>query len=204
MIKYFYDFITSNMNDKMPKYKQTGINYIKFAKEENNIFKVLFMSKTNLSIREFIDTADENFDEVEKYINMSTSLTGENLKSFHVKMWLFTHGLATLIACKAVNLTDEEIISFFDNYPLAKKYLNNNVKNSIHIKVYSNFLKDTAESMGFTIDDENYDYVVYPDYLADEVQNETQTLIEISSHNFVSKNPFVRLEKRYEILEKLI
>ena len=68
----------------------------------------------------------------------------------------------------------------------------------------SNFLKDTAESMGFTIDDENYDYVVYPDYLADEVQNETQTLIEISSHNFVSKNPFVRLEKRYEILEKLI
>ena len=24
------------------------------------------------------------------------------------------------------NLTDEEIISFFDNYPLAKKYLNNN------------------------------------------------------------------------------
>ena len=86
----------------------------------------------------------------------------------------------------------------------SKKYLNNNVKNSIHIKVYSNFLKDTAESMGFTIDDENYDYVVYPDYLADEVQNETQTLIEISSHNFVSKNPFVRLEKRYEILEKLI
>ena len=97
-----------------------------------------------------------------------------------------------------------EIVSFFDNYPLSKKYLNNNVKNSIHIKVYSNFLKDTAESMGFTIDDENYDYVVYPDYLADEVQNETQTLIEISSHNFVSKNPFVRLEKRYEILEKLI
>lgn len=78
MIKYFYDFITNNMNDEMPKYKQTGINYIKFAKEE-------------------------------KYINISTSLTGENLKSFHVKMWLFTHGLATLIACKAVNLTDEEI-----------------------------------------------------------------------------------------------
>ena len=77
-------------------------------------------------------------------------------------------------------LSDEEILSFFDNYPLAKKYLNNNnVKNSIHIKVCSNFLKDTAESMGFTIDDENYDYVVYPDYLAYEVKNETQKLIEI-------------------------
>ena len=126
MIKYFYDFITSNMNDEIPKYKQTGINYIKFAKEENNIFKVLFMSKTNLSIREFIDTADENFDEVEKYINMSTSLTGENLKSFHVKMWLFTHGLATLIACKAVNLTDEEISNLLSSEFRALVLLENN------------------------------------------------------------------------------
>ena len=46
---------------------------------------------------------------VEKYINMSTSLVGKDLKSFHVKMWLFTHGIATLIASGAVNLTDEEI-----------------------------------------------------------------------------------------------
>ena len=84
------------------------------------------MSKTNLSIREFIDTADENFDEVEKYINMSTSLTGENLKSFHVKMWLFTHGLATLIACKAVNLTDEEISKLLSSEFKALVLLENN------------------------------------------------------------------------------
>ena len=123
--KYLNELINS-MNDKMPKYKQTGINYIKFAKEENNIFKVLFMSKTNLSISEFIDAADENFDEVEKYINMSTSLTGENLKSFHVKMWLFTHGLATLIACKAVNLTDEEISMLLSSEFKALVLLENN------------------------------------------------------------------------------
>lgn len=109
MIKYFYDFLTSNMNDKSPKYKQVGINYIKFAKEEKNIFKVLFMSKTNLSISKFIDTSDDNFAEVEKYINKSTSLYGKDLKSFHAKMWLFTHGLATLIASEAINLSEEEI-----------------------------------------------------------------------------------------------
>ena len=40
---------------------------------------------------------------------MSTSLVGKDLKSFHVKMWLFTHGIATLIASSAVNLSDEEI-----------------------------------------------------------------------------------------------
>ena len=67
------------------------------------------MSKTNLSISEFIDTADGNFAEVEKYINKSTSLYGKDLKSFHAKMWLFTHGLATLIASEAINLSEEEI-----------------------------------------------------------------------------------------------
>ncbi len=109
MIKYFYDFLINNMNDEMPKYKQTGINYIKFAKEEKNLFKVLFMSKTNLSIGEFIDAADGNFNEVEKYINMSTSLVGKDLKSFHVKMWLFTHGIATLLASDAIVLGDKQI-----------------------------------------------------------------------------------------------
>ena len=98
------------------------------------------------------------------------------------------------------NLDDKEIISFFDNYPLAKKYLTP-TKNNIPIKVYSNFLKDTTESMGFLIVDKNYDYVVYPDYL--EINN-SKPLIKIPSHNFVSKNPFERLEARYEILEKLI
>ena len=60
-----------------------------------------------ISIASNILSKGESF--VEKYINMSTSLVGKDLKSFHVKMWLFTHGIATLIASGAVNLTDEEI-----------------------------------------------------------------------------------------------
>ena len=63
------------------------------------------------------------------------------------------------------SLNDDEIISFFDNYPLSKKYLNNINNKNIRVKVYSNFLKDTVESMGFVIDDKNYDYVIYQDYL---------------------------------------
>lgn len=101
------------------------------------------------------------------------------------------------------NLSDEDIISFFDGYPLSKKYLNN-INNSVRVKVYSNFLKDTVESMGFVIVDKNYDYVIYPDYLEKNVQKELKTLVKIPSHSAISKNPFERIEKRYEILEKLI
>ena len=109
MIKYFYDFLTNNMNDEMPKYKQTGINYIKFAKEEKNLFKVLFMSKTNLSISEFIGAAEDNINNIFKLIKGSTKLNDEEIMSFHTKMWLFTHGLATLLACDAIKLNDKQI-----------------------------------------------------------------------------------------------
>ena len=57
---------------------------------------------------------------------------------------------------------------------------------------------------GVQINDENYDYLIYPDYLKDKVAEENKPLIEIPSHNFVSKNPFERIEMRYAVLEKLI
>ena len=39
---YFYSYILNNLNDKIPKYKQVGLNYIKFAREEKNFYQVLF------------------------------------------------------------------------------------------------------------------------------------------------------------------
>lgn len=100
-------------------------------------------------------------------------------------------------------LSDEEILSFFENYELSKKYLNSNFKRDINVKVYSEFLKDIVLDMGFNIVLDDFDYVVYPDYLQDNVI-ETDNLVEIPSHGFVSKNPFERIEVRYSILENLI
>ena len=44
ILKYFYNFLINHAIPDMPKYKQVGINYIKFAKEENQLFKILFMT----------------------------------------------------------------------------------------------------------------------------------------------------------------
>ena len=44
---------------------------------------------------------------------------------------------------------------------------------------------------------------IYPDYLKDKVA-ESENLIEIPSHNSISKNPFEKIECRYAILENLI
>ena len=57
--------------------------------------------------------------------------------------------------------------------------------------------------IGFNIVLDDFDYVIYPDYLKNIVI-ETDNLVEIPSHGFVSKNPFERIEVRYSILENLI
>ena len=100
-------------------------------------------------------------------------------------------------------LSDEEIISFFDDYKLCKKYLNSDFENGLNVKVYSEFLKDIVRDVGFNIVSEDFDYVIYPDYLKDKVE-ESENLVEIPSHNSISKNPFDKAELRYSILENLI
>ena len=100
-------------------------------------------------------------------------------------------------------LSDNEILEFFEGYDLARKYLNSTFKRDINVKVYSEFLKDIVLDVGFGIDDDDFEYVIYPDYLKDKVI-ETENLVEIPSHNSISKNPFEKIELRYSILENLI
>lgn len=100
-------------------------------------------------------------------------------------------------------LSDEEIGVFFEDYELSRKYLNSDFERDINVKVYSEFLKDIVLDVGFKIDSESFDYVIYPDYLKDKV-TETENLVEIPSHNSISKNPFEKIEVRYGILENLI
>lgn len=107
--RYFYEFLIDNMIKDVPLYKQIGINYIKFAIAENNLFKFLFMTEIKDEPLAFITTDEKGFEEVVKAIKISTKLSDKDIKSFHIKMWIFAHGIATLSATKSVKFTDEQI-----------------------------------------------------------------------------------------------
>ena len=107
--RYFYEFLIDNMIKDVPLYKQIGINYIKFAIAENNLFKFLFMTEIKDESSAFITTDEKGFEEVVKAIKISTKLSDKDIKSFHIKMWIFAHGIATLSATKSVKFTDEQI-----------------------------------------------------------------------------------------------
>ena len=89
-------------------YKKMGLSYIKFAKDYPEFFKIIFMQKTNLNAENFI-MADNVGDDVIKKGQILTGLSFEEQKKFHVKVWIFTHGIACLVATNTVEFSDEEI-----------------------------------------------------------------------------------------------
>ena len=107
--QYFYKFILDNMVKEIPKYKQVGINYIKFAKKEKKLFQTLFMSDTGLTPDAFVLKAGGDYKEIEKLIKISANIKEEDIKDFHTKMWIFCHGIATLVANDTIKLTDNQI-----------------------------------------------------------------------------------------------
>ena len=106
---YFYKFLLDNMVEGIPKYKQIGINYIKFAKKEKKLFQTLFMSDMGLAPDAFVSKDGDDYKEIEKLVKISTNLKEEDIKDFHTKMWIFCHGIATLVASGTVKLTDNQI-----------------------------------------------------------------------------------------------
>lgn len=89
-------------------YKGMGLAYIHFAKNYPNYFKILFMNKSNLTPQTFIENDNAGNKIIEQGMKF-TGFTYEEQKKFHLKVWIFTHGLATLVATNTVNISNQEI-----------------------------------------------------------------------------------------------
>ena len=91
---------------KYPRYKAFGMAYIRFAKEEKNLFKMLFMC--DRSGKELSSTED-----FEASVNMIMEANGVNRETaslMHLEIWTFVHGIASMIATSFLEL-DTDLIS---------------------------------------------------------------------------------------------
>lgn len=102
--KYFDEHI--NRGD-LPPYKSTGLAYIQFAKDEKELFKILFMRDRT---GEEIQSGEHSFDIAVKMIMNITGLDYDAAERFHFEMWIFTHGIATMIATSYLDM-GEDLIS---------------------------------------------------------------------------------------------
>jgi hypothetical protein len=105
--KIYLSFLESEAKSgKYPQYKAFGMAYIRFAKEEKNLFKMLFMCDRNG--KELSSTED-----FEASVNMIMEANGVNREIaslMHLEIWTFVHGIASMIATSFLEL-DMELIS---------------------------------------------------------------------------------------------
>ena len=79
---------------KYPPYKASGMGYIRFAREERELFKLLFMCDRQGRSPE----PGREMDVIIPLIMQNTGLSRERAERFHLELWIFVHGIASMIA----------------------------------------------------------------------------------------------------------
>ncbi|MBE6692787.1 MAG: WHG domain-containing protein [Ruminococcaceae bacterium] len=93
---------------KYPPYKANGMAYIRFAKEEKELFKLLYMRDRRSEPAEPEGTPIDA--KMELLIKNNMGVNDEEARMFHLEMWAYVHGIATMFATNFLNL-DWELVS---------------------------------------------------------------------------------------------
>lgn len=104
--KNFSDFLRVPIEGVSP-YKSTGIRYIQFARNEKGLFKLLFMSERSKD--ENILVNDSNIYFLTNLICETECVDEHKANEIYKIMWLFCHGIATMIATETVEINDSEV-----------------------------------------------------------------------------------------------
>ncbi|MGM9680794.1 MAG: TetR/AcrR family transcriptional regulator [Eubacteriales bacterium] len=89
-------------------YKAYGMGYIRFAKEEREMFRYLFMRKR--ADNQSGDKDDQTMSFVLPAAMEATGLNREQAQQFHGQLWIHVHGIATMLATEYYDW-DMELIS---------------------------------------------------------------------------------------------
>lgn len=89
-------------------FRSLGLAYIAFAKNDSNLFQMLFMSEC-VGMNGFSDMFGEENLEVAGVISKNLGVSLETGKNLFMKIWIFMHGIAAMLATKSIKLSDEEV-----------------------------------------------------------------------------------------------
>ncbi len=89
-----------------PPYKAVGINYIRFADEHKHLFRMLYMS--DKSGQDILNT-EQNLPFIAKALNSQYKADEHTSRRIVKEMWLFAHGIATMLATSTAQFTKQEV-----------------------------------------------------------------------------------------------
>ena len=97
------------VSGEYPPYMASGMAYINFAKNEKELFKLLFMRDRS---SEPMNEGTESLKPIIELVRQKTGLDEKQAFMFHMQMWVVVHGIATMIATSYLEW-DKELIEKF-------------------------------------------------------------------------------------------
>lgn len=115
---------TEIKSGRYSSYKANCMAYIRFAKEEKELFKMLFLTDT--SSEDFSDDSDESeIEEVKplvKILQKQLNFSRENAELFFSETWVTVHGIAAMLATNDLDWTDSYILNVLNDVFTGIKY----------------------------------------------------------------------------------
>lgn len=95
-----------------PPFLGVGAQYLRFAREEPQLFRLLFMSEMPERFDPIGALAryDDRFSQVVGIIREGYQVDPDKAASLYRHLWIYTHGIATLLVTEVCDLKDEEIL----------------------------------------------------------------------------------------------
>lgn len=91
----YQEYLRQDMSaGRYPPYKASGMAYIRFAREQKELFKLLFMRDRTHEEK----AAGDELEALLGLIQKSMGLSRDDAYHFHLEMWIYVHGIATMIA----------------------------------------------------------------------------------------------------------
>ena len=91
----YQEYLRQDMSaGRYPPYKASGMAYIRFAREQKELFKLLFMRDRTHEEK----AAGDDLEALLGLIQKNMGLSRDDAYRFHLEMWIYVHGIATMIA----------------------------------------------------------------------------------------------------------
>lgn len=107
MVKIYDEYVENCVkNSKYPPYKAIGMAYIGFARDYPEFFKQMFMDENGNKI---ISSDNATFLSAIESVCKIFGCDKQTAMRFHLEMWVFVHGFATMVATKYIEWDEESV-----------------------------------------------------------------------------------------------
>ncbi len=108
--RLYSEYIGSGLSEELA-FKGVGKAYIKFAGDEPQLFKELFMRVDGepYAVATALGGIDENYEDILKSIERGYGLNRVKAERIYFHMWVYSHGLAVMIATGVCRFGADEI-----------------------------------------------------------------------------------------------